>query len=145
MKSLVTAFFLAIVRFGLRMPSQMLLQITARCESFLAETALKWSCTGVRSLMHHQIRLVRKPLTTNFHRFSVPIKFTAASIIDSPIHITISYLSRNINTRTIVFLFLFREALVLKMRTDEKRPELREYNYRICLLFLKMAEDFGKK
>lgn len=65
-ESKVAAWLLALVRLGLRVSSQVFLQVAARGEAPGAKAAFKGATSGVRSLVHHQIRLVAESFATNF-------------------------------------------------------------------------------
>ena len=61
---LVASVHRAFVRFGLGMPAHMLLQIAARSKPFITMFALERTVASVRSLVHHQVRLITEPLAT---------------------------------------------------------------------------------
>ena len=55
------------VWFRLSVASQVLLQVATRSEPFCAEATLEGSAAGVSPLMDHEIGLITKSLTTDFH------------------------------------------------------------------------------
>lgn len=66
MEPLVAAFLLALVRLGLGVSPQVLLEVAARGKTLGAEVAFERAAARVRSLMDHEIRLVAEVFAAYF-------------------------------------------------------------------------------